>query len=721
MAERIVAYKIKVVQDGANANQLNAFAKKVIDTERKIAIEREGINSRADDNIATNRDRMLASMEASHKASVGRMGKDVDAAAKRAADAAINSAKRVEGALAGSATRLSATLSKATGAMQVSVGQSAAAAIADVEKSSKASSESSKKTSDDAGAAAQRAAEKARKEFESLDSKLDDLEGKIKESGREIRGRFEEWAGGVMQFGRGIASIGLVSQDSTEKLVRGLVAAQGAFDTVIGGIKVYQELKRVVEAYNAAQLLASQAQATASARNIAAIEAEVLATNALAASRGRAAVAGTASQAAGAARSVPAGAVGGRIGSAIGGVGRFGGAVGGAITTGGTAVAAKVGAAGIGAGAAGLAAAGLAALASSAFALVSSFKTAGAALESGIGGGAQEGSFVDTVGGSDWNPFSWLIAWSEKSEAQAKQATTERMQLEREANKLLIQRNRDLAALQANQLTQQLDNRLNDNLVFGDETAEQRLAINQRNLTAVQSSASGIIESATESSEAEGLAARRDMMQRELELQREQLQLQKEIGQEKLNAARQSLDASQKELQITQQALQADQDRLLSAKERFGQLSEIEQQRLIGIKSRADAGEELTREERALLRGVGTEDATNIARQGDLAAADAAGFDATFGQVERDRIAANEQLQSQLEAQVQVQQDVIVKIEQDTDAVVNQVKDQLQALQQELYPVVEQIIQAEVAAAREEIRKQFEARQSQLPRSGGRR
>ena len=341
MAERIVAYKIKVVQDRTNGNALNQFAKRVLDTERKIANEREVIAARANEKIATNQMRMTGLLVKDSKATYERIGKMAEDASKRAADAAITATQRVNGSVASSTTK----------------------AVATIEAAGAKASNTTKKTSDEAGAAAQRAAENARKEFDTLDRKLDDLEGKMKESGREIRGRFEEWATGVMQFGRGIASIGLVSQDSTEKLVRGLVAAQGAFDTVIGGVKVYQELKRVVEAYNAAQILASQAQATATARNIAAIEAEVLATNALAASRGRAAVAGSASQAAGAARTVPVGAVGGRIGSAIGGVGRLGGAVGGAITTGGAAVAAKVGATGIGAGALGLAAAGLAGLA----------------------------------------------------------------------------------------------------------------------------------------------------------------------------------------------------------------------------------------------------------------------------------------------------------------------------------------------------------------------
>jgi hypothetical protein len=115
-----------------------------------------------------------------------------------------------------------------------------------------------------------------------------------------------------------------------------------------------------------------------------------------------------------------------------------------------------------------------------------------------------------------------------------------------------------------------------------------------------------------------------------------------ESGRAKLRSARESLNLAKQELRMTQQKFQVEmrlaekiKEERLSAKERFGQASPVEQQRLIQIKQKADRGEALTREERMAMRTIGLGSTTAIARYGDISAAERAGYGRFFGAEER--------------------------------------------------------------------------------------
>jgi hypothetical protein len=669
MAERIVSYKLKVVQDSSNKTTLALYSSSILGAERKISGERQAIHAGMLDQMRKAETRLGKDIRTGSERTARTIGKTSEQVIKRAQDAAERATKSITDASKRAISAVESSASK----MQATIGNAGEAGT--------------KRLIDGTGRHVKQ---------------IDELEQKYAEAGREVRGRFEEWAGGVTQLGRGIAELGLLSTDSTDKLVRGLVGVQGTFDTIIGGVKTYQELRRVVEAYAAAQAIASQGLVLTSGRNSAALEVETAATMALARARGTASAAGIGGPPTGG-----RGSMFGRIGSRIGGAARsVGGRAAGGLMTGAGAVAGKLGM-GIGGGAAAVAGSALAAFTSTVFASVSALKTFQAAAENGIGGGAQEGSFVDSVGGSRYNPFSWLIAWNQQNEADVKAATTERMKAELELTKSVRQKARELASVAVDERLGALDASLGGMGAGLGATSQEQLIANQTQQRAVQQAAYDVEDAASGADRMTQLQAEQQIRERQLGLLQEEYRLQEQIGQERIDAAQQSLSLAQRELETAQQQLEADQNRLLTAKERFGQLSEIDQQRLIAIKQRADAGEELTREERSLLRSVGTENAVAQAQQGDLAAADAAGFDRFFGQAEQDRIAQTEQQINDpnggLVVQVQQAEAYKIKIEQDVDQIKQQVRDEVQQAQLDLVPIIREIVQEEAGQQREQV------------------
>src|SRR5690606_6622811 len=93
-----------------------------------------------------------------------------------------------------------------------------------------------------------------------------------------------------------------------------------------------------------------------------------------------------------------------------------------------------------------------------------------------------------------------------------------------------------------------------------------------------------------------------------------------------------------RELEITRSRIDEEQKRLLSAKERFGQMSPVEQQRLIQLKQRAERGEDIGVEGFRALDALGTRRERDLASGFFQRRAEAAGFDVMFGSGERRRI-----------------------------------------------------------------------------------
>ncbi|XZE21815.1 hypothetical protein SH449x_001722 [Pirellulaceae bacterium SH449] len=77
--------------------------------------------------------------------------------------------------------------------------------------------------------------------------------------------KFVEAGLNAAQVAKGLATIGLVSEENAEKMLRSLVVIQGTFDVVKGGIKAYTDLSDGLKKAREAQQLLSRAQTTQAA------------------------------------------------------------------------------------------------------------------------------------------------------------------------------------------------------------------------------------------------------------------------------------------------------------------------------------------------------------------------------------------------------------------------------------------------------------------------
>lgn len=159
------------------------------------------------------------------------------------------------------------------------------------------------KQADAEAAAAVRAYSRIMKERERLNKTIEDSTASAKQFGDQSVKSAAEGLNSVVKMGRGFAEVGLLSEETTEGMLKGLIRVQAGFDIITGGIDTYIKITEAVG--HATKALEAQAAAQA-------------AVNALQVAGGRAAAANAAGQVAGAA----AGAVGtaGSAASAGGGL-----------------------------------------------------------------------------------------------------------------------------------------------------------------------------------------------------------------------------------------------------------------------------------------------------------------------------------------------------------------------------------------------------------------
>lgn len=185
----------------------------------------------------------------------------------------------------------------------------------------------------------------------------------------------------------------------------------------------------------------------------------------------------------------------------------------------------------------------------------------------------------------------------------------------------------------------------------------------------------------------------------------QRLNLEREITREKMQQAKEGIRGAEEELKLVDEKLQRQRESLLTAKERFGQLDPMEQAKLVALKQKADTSGfgALTREERAALRGVDTEGTTKIARAGDLAAAEAGGFDKVFGAEERAKISELEGQKLKVGVELTDKRALVVQLEKSDAELVQSVGEQVRALVAERDAALEKKFQAEVTRLRNEL------------------
>jgi hypothetical protein len=151
--------------------------------------------------------------------------------------------------------------------------------------------------------------ERTKSGLESAEGKYQSLQDQIRGANRETVANLAELGSSVMQAARGFTVLGLAGEEEMEKIVKGLLKIQGAFDIVSGGIQIWVKMQSIIEATRKS-VLATAAAETALAE----------ATKLRAAAQALGGVAGGAAGAAGSS------AVGSAVGGAAVGAGGMGAA-----------------------------------------------------------------------------------------------------------------------------------------------------------------------------------------------------------------------------------------------------------------------------------------------------------------------------------------------------------------------------------------------------------
>ena len=495
----------------------------------------------------------------------------------------------------------------------------------------------------------------------------------ISASAGRIISAMSEGTEAVMRFARGISHLGLIGETDLQKLTDSLLAIQGTTEIFTGLIRTIKQVSEGWDAYRRMVILTTEAQIALNAA-----QATGVAISAASWGVGQRAAG---SAVGGIAGSVAGGAIGGAaggsiLGSMVGGVAGLGTAATGAtsLTIGGTTFGMAAGGSALAVGA-GVIASFVGALAGA----VSGLLTFREALKFGVGGGATQGSIVEAIGTSSFNPFVGLLQYGnapflgegEMSVGGQRDETSKRLT---EAEKFRAQ---------AVKMAAEDEKRINE-LVRERETLQRSQEQSQREanahrmsmLTAEERRADIINQIAkAENDQSSGLQERARQVK---SLSEQRLQVEREIYQEQRRAAQETLDKAKQELATKEQQLRTAQEAAMSAQERFGLLAPEEQQALLEARQQFQAGAgNVDVEQLRKLRGFSGALDEQIAGEARRRAQQA-GFGAFQGEDLR-RIQQLEAERQRIQVQVQAQANVIAKLEIDVESVSKEINKQISA------------------------------------------
>lgn len=468
---------------------------------------------------------------------------------------------------------------------------------------------------------------------------------KIKGLGEKLKGSLAQGGEGFLKMARGAAVLGVAGEKDLQKLLEALAKIQAAFDIARGAMDVYFALANGVKAYRDALLAAKVAE------------------DALALARARSAAAGGAAGAGGTAATL-----------GMGGLGMLG-----------------IGATGLAAGAAAI---GVGAAGYSAYRFAQNDNT------------PEPGTF-EKAGGFVINYINPLgFAANMISGGRSARAVNQAL-LQEEERTLAFEQGGSAMALEAERAANEIRkmaqaaseasitmNKISGILAMGALPGEDRVAAvgeAERMLTTRQSQIN------TELSNREGMKMDQqqalmqeqvDLAQTQVQLANERLSIEQDIYRTKRDAATESLRAMESELEQVKRIQQIEQERLMTAKERFGAMTEEEQQRVIAAKKRADevGAENLTREELQLLQGVGLTSTSGIASRGFQARADVGNFAMLVEAEDTAKAEAAAARERELSVQIEDQREILVNIEADyekaEEELVKKIKEAFAAQQQ---------------------------------------
>lgn len=512
----------------------------------------------------------------------------------------------------------------------------------------------------------------------------------VHRSTREMHDSYISAGEGLVTFGRGLAEIGVAGEENMEKMLRMLIRVQAVVDVTKGGIEIYRGIRAGVDAYRNSVLAAAAAE---EALNLARARGGTRA----AANLGLAGTANTVGTMA--TGTLASSGLGSTLTTAIAGLGStLAGAIfsmPGAIVLGITGV-----------GAAGAMAFNVGGVRDKAAnAIPTDYIDPNSMIGQGLGTADWAMSYTSplsllsgSLGGPAFGGFAKM-----QRDALAQQEKTRKQEADRQSYesgdefKMFQQHNADRQGKfdlqrRLRQLYLQQEQRV-DALSGGPtlDTVKERFGVAQRDLLAAQkqtSMAKSLEPGRMRDQELERARSQQiEAYQRILDLTEKRKQVEREAGLDAIKSAKERSSELQKQLDLAKKEREEVEGRYLTAKERFGQMDEASQRNAITAMQKArrlgvsKAGE-LNRDERMLLRNIGTEQAEKFARAGDTASAEDANFDQYFGSMERQVLnglgngsQGSKKIISELQAKLELENKVIVETQLDIDQLAKTVVD----------------------------------------------
>ena len=180
------------------------------------------------------------------------------------------------------------------------------------------------------------------------------------------------------------------------------------------------------------------------------------------------------------------------------------------------------------------------------------------------------------------------------------------------------------------------------------------------------------------------------------------LEAEKAIGAERLRVADQAIKRTEDEIALRKSMLEREQDAYRSAEERFGLLDQREQRKILALKRRQQAGEEMSIRELQILAPFSEADKEKLsaaAREN----ARAMGFEQTHRAESEERVSRTRRVVDDLEVRLKDRRDVRVTVEQKTDLIVDQITALINEEMLRFEKIMTKGIQAGVEKSQEQI------------------
>jgi hypothetical protein len=199
------------------------------------------------------------------------------------------------------------------------------------------------------------------------------------------------------------------------------------------------------------------------------------------------------------------------------------------------------------------------------------------------------------------------------------------------------------------------------------------------------------------------------------------VQLEKQAGKEKVDAAQKSIDMARQELDSRMKMLDALQEQRMTAAERFAALDDLQKGEAIGAlrQAQTQGATSLSDQQRSILRSVGGDEANRFAREADIAEARQYGFDSSFG-VGFDKQAARlEGEKARFQAVIQEQNQIIINVEDRNKQLVEAVVKEYAKVIQDSNREIERRVKEETQRRVQQINQNFTDQQRALKQAKG--